>query len=282
MPNGKKNTPFSTDQFSLCPDCDLLLEKISPTATHTVSCPRCLHRLHRGGDTDPVKQTLVLATTALLLYLPAIFYPLMRINMLGVESESSIFTSTLSMFIQARSLVGGIVLLTGLVYPLLILSLLFCVTIGFKRGWKASWMPFFLRWQQQLSEWAMTDIYLIGVFITIIKMNDTVRVQFEVGFFCFLGLVISSVAAQASVDRPFFWQKLEKNKHERDIPIFIGAKTGKEAGLLLCHICHKIVPLVQDAEGKKCPRCGKVLQLRKKNSIDRSWALIVTAILFST
>ncbi len=288
MPTAKKNSSSLTDRFSICPSCDLLVKKISPVTSHTVICPRCLHRLHCGCS-NSVQRTLVLAVTGLLLYLPAIFYPLMTVNMLGGEAGISLFGSTLSMFSQGRSIVGIIVVLTGMICPLLTLSLLFWVTAGLRFGWKAGWMPIFLRWYYHLTEWAMTDIYLIGVFITIIKMSDTVRVQFDMGFFCFIGLVVSSVAAQASVDRVLFWEQMEtrkENPQEKKIQVSIAAKTGSEAGLLLCHTCHKavlpILPITPEA-GKKicCPRCGDTLHPRKKNSIDRSWALIVTAVIFT-
>jgi paraquat-inducible protein A len=229
-----------------------------------------------------------MAVTGMLLFLPANFYPLMTLRVLGSDTSSSLFSASLSMFEQGQPFVGLIVLLTGFVFPLLTLSLLFWVSAGLFLGWQARWMPDFMRWYQHLSEWAMTDVYLIGVFVTIIKMNHTSEIDFDVGFFCFIGLVMITVAAQTSVDKPLFWKLLEgKEKGHRlqEYKVLFRARTGKEAGLVLCHTCHKTLPAyVLAKQGHKhilCPRCGEIMHQRKQGSISRTWALICTAIILT-
>ena len=277
-----ENNTIHSDQVSVCPGCDLLLDKIQPTPDHTVVCPRCLRRLHREYQ-NSVQKTLALAAAGVLLYLPANFYPLLTFNVLGSDASSSLFTSTLSMFEQGQHFVGLIVILTGFVFPLLTLSLLFWVSAGLLLGWKARWMPDFLRWHHHLTEWAMLDVYLIGVFVTIIKMSHMAKIQYDVGFFCFIGLVMTTVAAQASIDKSLFWQQMEGDREDpREKTIFsvpTSSLTGKEAGLVLCHTCHKTMPVSELAREKnpECPRCGESMHQRKQNSIGRSWALVLTA-----
>ena len=277
-----ENNTIHNEQVSVCPGCDLLLDKIQPTPDHTVVCPRCGRRLYRE-HANSVQRTLALAATGMLLYLPANFYPLLTFNVMGIDASSSLFTSTLSMFDQGQHFVGLIVILTGFVFPLLTLSLLFWVSTGLLMGWKARWMPDFLRWYHHLTEWAMTDVYLIGVFVTIIKMSHTAKIQFDVGFFCFISLVMTTVAAQASIDKGLFWQKMEGDREDpREKTIFsvpTSSLTGKEAELVLCHTCHKTMPVSELALEKnpECPRCGESMHQRKQNSIGRSWALVITA-----
>ena len=280
------NNIIHSDQVSVCPGCDLLLDKIQPTPGHTVVCPRCLRRLHREHP-NSVQRTLALAATGMLLYLPANFYPLLTFNVMGIDASSSLFTSTLSMFDQGQHFVGLIVILTGFVFPLLTLSLLFWVSAGLLMGWKARWMPDFLRWYHHLTEWAMTDVYLIGVFVTIIKMSHMAKIEFDVGFFCFIGLVIITVAAQASIDKGLFWQQIEGDREDprekKTFSVPTSAVTGKEAGLVLCHTCHKTMPVSELTLEKnpECPRCGESMHQRKQNSINRSWALVITAAILS-
>ena len=276
-----------TDQFIICPGCDLLLEKIQPTATYTAACPRCLRRLHRSRPAS-IERTLVFSLTGILLYLPANFAPLLTFNILGTTTGSSLFQSALSMFDQGEYLVGILVVLTGLAFPLMTLFFLFGVSAGLFLDWRQKWMQVFLRRYHHLAEWAMTDIYLIAVFTTIIKMNHTAEIGFNPGLFCFIGLVATTVAAQASFDRSLFWEKLERKAtkagHEEiALPSDPEARTGSEAGLVLCHNCHKIIPYASLTPGEKnsCPRCGEHLHLRKKDSIDRSWALIVASLILT-
>ena len=59
------------------------------------------------------------------------------------------------------------------------------------------------------------------------------------------------------------------------------AKTAAAAGLVACHSCNllsKAVPAGSHAE-LVCPRCGEVLHARKPDSIARTWALLIAAII---
>ncbi|MBW1645225.1 MAG: paraquat-inducible protein A [Deltaproteobacteria bacterium] len=57
--------------------------------------------------------------------------------------------------------------------------------------------------------------------------------------------------------------------------------TAKDAGLGVCHDCHRLVPVPAEDAHVECPRCGAVVHLRKPNSIARTWALVLTALVLS-
>jgi len=59
-----------------------------------------------------------------------------------------------------------------------------------------------------------------------------------------------------------------------------GLLTGKDAGLVLCLECNKILQYEEPEEGclLLCPRCGAEVHFRKPDSIARTWALVVTAV----
>ena len=59
------------------------------------------------------------------------------------------------------------------------------------------------------------------------------------------------------------------------------AKTAAAAGLVACHSCNllsKAVSAGPHAEAT-CPRCGEVLHARKPDSITRTWALLIAAVI---
>ncbi len=59
--------------------------------------------------------------------------------------------------------------------------------------------------------------------------------------------------------------------------------TAKAAFLLSCPVCHLLVRRPPEASTGlfgRCPRCGETLHLRKPNSIARTWALIIAALIF--
>ncbi len=59
--------------------------------------------------------------------------------------------------------------------------------------------------------------------------------------------------------------------------------TAKDAGLLNCHMCNLLVqrpPINESGKRVRCPRCGSSLHCRKPNSIERTWALVIAALIF--
>ena len=58
--------------------------------------------------------------------------------------------------------------------------------------------------------------------------------------------------------------------------------TAARAGLLSCHCCSMVVclPSVPNDGVACCPRCGARLHLRKPDSIRRTWALVIAAMIF--
>jgi paraquat-inducible protein A len=60
------------------------------------------------------------------------------------------------------------------------------------------------------------------------------------------------------------------------------ARTARNASLLSCGVCHLLVrkpPGAADPPGR-CPRCGASLHSRKPDSIARTWALVIAALVF--
>ena len=56
--------------------------------------------------------------------------------------------------------------------------------------------------------------------------------------------------------------------------------TGREAGLMLCHHCHKVIPRPEDGSAIRCPRCRAPVHMRKPDSLTYTWALVITALIF--
>lgn len=57
------------------------------------------------------------------------------------------------------------------------------------------------------------------------------------------------------------------------------APTAASLGLATCHTCGKVSPAFSgdSDEHARCPRCATVLHLRKPGSLQRTWALLVSA-----
>ena len=57
-------------------------------------------------------------------------------------------------------------------------------------------------------------------------------------------------------------------------------KTAQDAGLISCHSCHLLCRSAKQPAHMLCPRCGASMHDRKPNSIARTWALVLAALIF--
>ncbi|MES2707908.1 MAG: paraquat-inducible protein A [Verrucomicrobiota bacterium] len=55
--------------------------------------------------------------------------------------------------------------------------------------------------------------------------------------------------------------------------------TAASQGLASCHTCGKVSAVKPDGPPAPCPRCGTRLHLRKPQSLQRTWALLISAAL---
>lgn len=162
------------DQLVACHECDLLLPRVKLAPRHNALCPRCRCTILRKTS-DSFEKTLVLSATGLLLYLPAIFLPL----------------------------------LTAALFPLVLLSCCFFLSLCLYLGstWpKTAWL---MRLFQHLEKRAMLEIFLLAILITIIKMSGNTDIVYNSGMFCFIGLVLATVTMNSVVDRDKFWRTIE-------------------------------------------------------------------------
>jgi paraquat-inducible protein A len=279
------HTCSELDRLIACPGCDLLLPDISPGEDEVVACPRCGTELHRHKK-DSVNRMIACCLTGLLLYFPAMLLPLMTVETLGLTETADILQSITGYYRKGYYLVTVMVFLCAVLFPFLKLSLGFLVATAIKLAKFPRILPTAFRLYIHLDEWAMAEVYLLGIMVTVIKMYHTTTITYNLGFYCFLALVIITVATTAFLDKKLFWECIERRgpspprAPEESASDYPGREiAAKDAGLIACHICSRLTPLSEAAAGPKtaCRLCGAELHVRKTDSLIRTWALILTA-----
>lgn len=284
--------PVPLHQVTVCPGCDLILATAPVPVPQgcRLQCPRC-HTRVRTPKKDTVSRTLALSLTGLLLFYPAHYMLLLTFDVLGMQDHGSVFDSFRVLVRQQYSLVAVTVILTAQIFPLLKLGLLFLLSLGTAGKIMVRRLPALLRWYQHLEEWGMSEVYLIGILVTVIKMGHTARISYEIGFACFAGLALIMVSTALAFDRDFFWDRLETLGNGTQVPLpdqplppgVAAGRSARAAGLLQCHTCRKVMiaPASGDGRTPHCPRCGGLVHARVPHTVSATWALVFTAIILS-
>ena len=274
--------------LTACPGCDLLIPIPAVPDGHYLACGRCGKVVSKSYH-NSINRVLALSFTGILLYLPAMLLPLMTLSSLGIKEKGNVLDTCISFYVNGYYLVSVIVFVTAVVVPFLKLFLPFCVALSLKIGKKPDFLKSALKMLTHLEEWGMVEVYLLGILITLIKMGDVASIEFNPGFFCFIGLVLISMAIIIYLDRNLFWYNLDNSEpHPGDdrldritnqiIQNPERTQTAAQLGLMSCHDCGRLVSLYE-GESAECPRCNSSLHFRITGSISTTWALIVTSLI---
>jgi paraquat-inducible protein A len=191
-----------------CPHCDLLMEKFAITYGQKAHCPRC-HTVLGQPIKRSLEYTFALSLTGLLLFIPANTEPVLSLNLLGLTQEATIFSGIVQLFNSGLWLIAGLVLLSALVVPLINLLLILYVSLSLSIEILLPHVTTALRIYQHLEEWAMLEVYMLGILVSLIKLMDTADVVFGTGLYCFVGLLFTSVAISSHIDHEDFWEHIE-------------------------------------------------------------------------
>ncbi len=201
----------STTAYIACPSCDLLLKDIISVSGKKLYCPRCDTGLYQK-KTDSISKVLAISTAGLLVYIPAIFMPLLTLHVIGMEQSGSVFDAFLSFYNQQYYLVTILLFLTSIFFPLLRLSILFSVCLQLKIRLYSKSLFFMFRTAHYLDEWGMADVYLIALLVSIVKIHKVGTLNLDIGFFCFVFLVFMTRATSSALEPEVFWMALDDLK----------------------------------------------------------------------
>ncbi len=201
----------SATPYIACPGCDLLLNKIHSSSGRKLFCPRCETVIYQK-KTNSITKVLAISTAGLLIYIPAIFMPLLTIHAMGMKQSGSIFDAFLSFYHQQYYLVTILLFLTSILFPLVRLSILFSVSLQLKIRLYSKSLFFLFRTANYLDEWGMVDVYLIALIVSIIKIHKMATLEFDIGFFCFVFLVFMTRATTSALEPEIFWSALDELK----------------------------------------------------------------------
>jgi paraquat-inducible protein A len=193
--------------FTACPECDLLLKPAAPVLGDKARCPRCNCLLERPRK-QSIERTFALSLAGLILMFPANLMPLVGIKILGNAKDGTLWSGVVALFNEHMWVVATLVFLSSILFPLLnvALSLLISAHLYFNKPnrYLARWM----HWMQHMDEWAMLEVYMLGIIVACVKLSATSELKFDFGLYAFVALLIVTGMLSSSLDKVLFWKKI--------------------------------------------------------------------------
>ncbi len=204
----------NTDQYILCPDCDKIYRRSPLGGRQTAHCSCCGASLY-GSHSHMVDKTLAFSLAGLLFYIPANVLPILTFAILGVDSTNTMLNGVEQLFIAGYWWMSFLVLMCSVLVPLINLLLLFGIALQLKLQAPQPGLSSLLLWQAKIEEWAMLEVYLLGIVVAYVKMLDMGDVIVGAGLYCFVGMMLATVLASHIFDTEQAFDLVEAMRGEK-------------------------------------------------------------------
>ncbi len=189
-----------------CPTCGLTLQVEPPARGQGAECPRCGSTVSEGPH-GSLQVTAALAVAALILYVPANIYPILRMHFYGAYSESTVWDGVVSLAQSSQYFVALIVFLASIAVPILKLAGLLYLVISarFGLGRRLRSRTRIYRFIDVVGPWAMLDVFLLAVLVALVKLGQIATILPGPGLIAFTAVVVLTMLASASFDPRTIW-----------------------------------------------------------------------------
>ncbi len=198
------------EEVVCCRTCGLAqtVELLRPH--HAAVCERCdsIVSERRSGSVIP---TLALSLAALVLYIPANVFPILRMQRYGLYTESTVWEGVAELARLGYWFIAAIVFLASIAVPLLKLMGLFFLTATAgrrSRRWRRQRTSIY-RFIDVIGPWAMLDVFLLAVLVAVVRLGAIATILPGPGLTAFACVVVLTMLASAFFDPRLIWEEGE-------------------------------------------------------------------------
>jgi paraquat-inducible protein A len=198
---------FAADEgLASCHTCG----RVSPVAE--AHCPRCDAPLHLRKP-DSLARTLSLMLAAVVLYIPAMALPVMRISGLQGGDDSTIMSGVITFWKEGSYPVAIIIFTASVLIPLLKIAAIawLCLAASGKVGGSGH----VLNWTYHITEivgrWSMVDVFVVAILACLVRLGNLMTITAGPAAISFAGVVILTMFSAMAFDPRLLWdrQRLE-------------------------------------------------------------------------
>jgi paraquat-inducible protein A len=193
--------------YEACPECDLLLNPAAPEPGDKAHCPRCGYLLQRPRK-QSIERTLALSLAGLILILPANLLPTVGIKIFGNSHDGTLWSGVSALLKEDMWAVALLVLFSSVLLPLVNLGLAFLISFHLFIQKANDHLVRWMRWLQHLNEWAMLEVYALGIIVACVKLAGMAELRFGLGLYAFVALLIVNALLTIELDVYLFWQRI--------------------------------------------------------------------------
>ena len=192
-----------------CDTCGLVQEVDGLARGSVAECVRCGSFMGGRSSVRSLEMTAALSLAALVLYVPANIYPIMKMHLYGGYSESTVWDGIVLLMKNDQWFVAVVVFLASMVIPLVKLAGLFALvlTTRLRLGRRLRSRTQLYKFIDAIGPWAMLDVFLLAVLVALVKLSTWAKILPGPGLLAFSAVVVLTMLASAAFDPRAIWER---------------------------------------------------------------------------
>ena len=275
-----RDQPHSYPDLTLCAACDQPHTRRPLSSTEWARCHRCGSTLEHGRPFS-LSTWLALTLTAAIVMVFANVFPVAVISLGGLESEATVWQSVVALATGPGApvaIAAGMIVIA--VPALQVLTLLWILSFAVAGRSCPGFVPA-MRVLQASKPWGMIEVCLLAILVALVKLSGFLHVVAGIGVGAIVVLApLMAVITQRNVGD--LWPLYEAQRGLR----LQAPPTAGPDHLVACDLCglaHAGPPdeanNADHADGAiACARCGSEVRARKPDSIARTTAYLLAAL----
>ncbi len=199
-----------------CPSCDLLFDVSGLRHGEKARCSRCGGFLTQVSD-DAFERVQSFAFAGLICLVLGCVFPFLSFESSGLENTMTLPQTVEQLYSQGRPdlafLVAGFIIVIPSAVLLLLLALSSCVI----RQRFYPWMIPVTRLVFHMQNWAMVEVFFIGVLVSLVKIAHMATVVIGISFWGYGAFALCFIAAVSNLDRLQYWNQLERLASRKNV-----------------------------------------------------------------
>jgi paraquat-inducible protein A len=198
-------------RYSACHCCDSLYEQVLLEEGTSAKCVRCGAMLYQNRPAS-LQRASAFSLAALVAMVVVHFYPFLTMDAASMRRELTLVGTVEALISNGMVMLGGFVFLFTMMTPLMLAGGFLYVCLPLSHGVSVPGAKWVAKWIYRSEPWNMVEVFLLGVLVSLLKLDKVADVEFGIGFWAFACVMVCMGGAVAGIDKEELWDLLEEAK----------------------------------------------------------------------